>query len=117
MNSPSPREEFVQRTIPEMFSRGFWMMLGPMLLIPITYKIIEYGNGWLTAFDLTFMAIIGLMLLARWFEFYKGHPRTAEGAPAQPAHLRRYALTLLGMSIPLWIAANVLGNYILQERT
>lgn len=114
MNPSYPSEEGIRRTIPEMFSRAFWMMLGPMLLIPITYKIIEYGNGWLTLFDFVFMAIIVAMLLARGFEFWKGHPRTAEGAPATTGHFRRYALTLLGIGIPLWIAANVLGNYVFQ---
>lgn len=113
MNDRLPENDTAQRTIPEMFSRGFWMMIGPMMLIPITFKIIEYGNGWLTIFDFVFLATLVVMLLARAFEFFKGHPRTAEGTPATPGHLRRYAIALIAIGVPVWIAANVLGNYVL----
>lgn len=110
MNEPVEHEV---HTIPEMLGRAFWMMIGPMLLVPITYKIIEHGNGWLTSFDFIFLGTLAVMLFARWFEFYKGKPRTAEGTPATPEHLRRYVLGVVAIGVPLWIAANVLGNYIL----
>jgi hypothetical protein len=108
MNAPI----YENRTMPEMFSRGFWMMLGPMLLVPFTYKIIEHGNGWLTVFDLAFLGTILAMILARGFEFYKGRPRTAEGEPATFGHLRRYLIGLLIVAAAVWIVANVLGNYV-----
>ena len=111
MNEPV---EYEKHTIPEMLGRAFWMMIGPMLLVPITYKIIEHGNGWLTVFDFIFLGTLLVMLLARCFEFYKGHPRTSEGTPATREHLRRYALGVVAIGVPLWIAANVLGNYILS---
>lgn len=113
MNMVTQPEE--HHTIPEMACRAFWMMLGPMLLVPLTFKIVEYGNGWLTAFDFAFLSIVAGMLLARGFEFFKGHPRTADGAPATPAHFRKYALGVLALGIPIWIAANVLGNYVLTR--
>jgi hypothetical protein len=110
MNAPS----YENRTIPEMASRGFWMMLGPMLLVPFAFKIIEHGNGWLTAFDIAFLGTLLVMILARGFEFYKGHPRTAEGAPATREHLWRYALMVAIIGAVAWIVANVLGNYVLS---
>ena len=105
----------IKRTIPEMFARLFWMLFGPMLLIPITFKLVEYGNGWLTKFDIAFMCVLLLLVLTRLFEFYKGHPLTAEGQPASPGHLRRYALGVIAIGLPIWIAANVLGNYVLTR--
>jgi hypothetical protein len=110
--STSP-DDLERRTIPEMFCRGVWMMFGPMLLVPITYKIIEHGSGWFTVFDGIFIVTLIIMVAARGFEFFKGKPRTAEGTPATPAHLRRYVVGVVGIGLPLWIAANVMGNYVL----
>jgi hypothetical protein len=111
MNAPS----FENRTISEMFSRGFWMMLGPLLLVPFAIKIIEYGNGWLTPFDFIFVGTLIAMILARGFEFYKGHPRTAEGAPATQQHFWRYVLWVGILGSVAWIVANLVGNYVLAK--
>jgi hypothetical protein len=111
MNAPG----YERRTIPEMMSRGFWMMLGPMLLVPLTFKVIEYGNGWLTAFDFALLGTLAAMIVARGFEFYKGHPRTTDGAPATRDHLWRYALFVAVLGASLWVLANVIGNYLLRR--
>jgi hypothetical protein len=107
-NNPS------DHTIFEMLCRGFWMLIGPMLLIPIAVSLVDYGNGWFTKFDFLFLGVLVAMLLARGFEFYKGHPRTSEGTPATPAHFRRYALGVVLLGALAWIVANVLGNYVLN---
>ncbi len=112
MNDKS--DAIINRTIPEAFARVFWMLVGPMLLIPITFKVIEYGNGWLTAFDFAFLGVLVALVLARSFEFFKGHPLTAEGTPATPAHLRKYVFAIAAIGVPIWVAANVLGNYVLN---
>jgi hypothetical protein len=91
------------------------MMLGPMMLIPITFKIIEYGNGWLTVFDFVFLGVLAAMILARAFEFFKGNPRTADGTPATRTHLRKYAAGVIGIGLPLWVVANVIGNYLMND--
>lgn len=113
MNDQPRDAQDESHTIPEMISRSFWMMVGPMLLVPLTYKIIEHGNGWMTLFDLLFFGTLAAMLAARGFEFFKGAPRTADGTPATRDHLRRYALGVIGIGLPLWIGANVVGNYLL----
>lgn len=109
MNSPTSHEP--QRTIPEMLSRGYWMMFGPLLLVPLTFQIIDYGQGWWTAFDIAFLLALAGMLAARGFEFYKGAPRTAEGAPATWQHFQRYAVLVLVAGLACWIIANLLANH------
>lgn len=115
--SNNPTDDVVTRTIPEAFARVFWMLLGPLLLVPITFKVVEYGNGWLTVFDFAFLGVLCALMLARCFEFFKGHPLTAEGQPATPSHLKRYLVGTVAVGLPIWVAANVLGNYILNSPT
>jgi hypothetical protein len=100
-----------QRTIPEMFSRGFWMMFGPLLLIPLAFKIVEHGQGWFTPYDIAFLLILAGMLAARGFEFYKGAPRTAEGQPATSDHFKRYALGVVTIGLACWVVTNLLANH------
>jgi hypothetical protein len=111
MNTPG----LENRSIAEMMSRGIWMMLGPMLLVPFMFNILQHGNGWLTGYDFVFLGTLAVMVLARSFEFYKGHPRTADGAPATQEHLLRYILLVLGGGLAAWIVANVLGNYVIDR--
>jgi hypothetical protein len=110
MNTPT----FENRSILEMMSRGFWMMIGPMLVLPIAVSIVQHGNGWWTAADYAFLGTLAAMVLSRCFEFYKGHPRTAEGEPATREHLWRYVLLVCGCGLAIWIVANVLGNYVIR---
>jgi hypothetical protein len=104
---------YEHRTIPEMASRGFWMMIGPMLLVPLTFKVIEHGNGWLTTIDFVFLGTLAAMVLARGFEFYKGHPLTVEGQPATTKHFQRFVMLVAGAGLGVWVMANVVGNYVI----
>jgi hypothetical protein len=92
-------------------SRVFWMMLGPILLAALTFNIIRKGNGWFTPYDFAFLAVLGVLLLARWLEFRGGSPQTATGEPASPGDLRRYVLGAILLGLGLWVFANLLGNH------
>lgn len=92
------------------FARIFWMFLGPMILAMIAFTIASEGGRWLTATDATFGAVLGGILLSRWAEFHAGDPKTAEGEPATPAHLRKYVLVVSILGVAAWAAANVIGG-------
>lgn len=92
-------------------TRLLWMMVGPMLLLVLSITIINSGNGWLTGLDITFFVVLAGMLLARWFDFRAGDPRTAAGDPATPGHLRWYVPLTLVIGLAVWAAANAIGNH------
>lgn len=92
-------------------TRLLWMMVGPMLLLVLTINIINSGSGWLTAADIAFFIVLSGMLLARWFDFRAGDPRTISGDPATPRHLRRYLPLTLTIGLAVWATANAIGNH------
>lgn len=92
-------------------SRVFWMMLGPMVLAVLTFTIINIGTSWFTPADFAFLAVLGLLLLARWVEFRGGNPQTATGEPASPGDLSRFVLTILPLGLGVWVIANLVGNH------
>lgn len=74
---------------------------------------IARGDGWRTALDALFAAILALMLLARWVAERSGEATTRIGEPAPPQHCRRGSTVLfLGAPAP-WVVANMLGNHVL----
>jgi hypothetical protein len=107
-SSPAP-------TFATVAYRVFWMIAGPMALAALSVAIVRAGTGWLTGLDVAFFVILCGIVLARWLEFRRGHALTAGGEPASPAHLRRYALTALGLGLSTWVLANLMGNHWLKE--
>jgi hypothetical protein len=96
-----------------VLARVFWMLLGPLLLLLMTFTVVQTGNGWSTTADFAFLGILGAMMLARWLEFRSGEAQTADGDPATPQDLRRYLIGVAGLGLSVWVAANVVGNYML----
>jgi hypothetical protein len=94
-----------------VFGRITWMLLGPVALVLATFGIVNRGEGWVTAPDILYFTILGLMFLGRWLEFRGGNPQTADGQPATPEHLRRYLIVGAGAGLAIWVFANLLGNY------
>ena len=45
-----------------LLGRLVWMMVGPVMLVYVTYSIISSGEGWLTPWDFAYAAIALLML-------------------------------------------------------
>ncbi|MBI4579743.1 MAG: hypothetical protein HY718_08580 [Planctomycetes bacterium] len=94
-------------------ARLTWAFFGPLLLALLTYLIVARGNGWLTPYDAGFGALAGLMVLGRWIEYRSGSATTLTGAEAGGSHFVRYARRFAPLALLVWIAANVLGNYVL----
>lgn len=97
-----------------LFGRVFWMTLGPMLLCASLLIILLGGEGWATAADLCYFVVLGLMIAGRWLEFHAGDPHRATGEPADPADLRRYVWGAVGLGVPAWALANLVGNHLLR---
>lgn len=93
-----------------ILARLGWMLFGPILLVVFAALVIKTGEGWLTPWDFAFLAVLGGLILFRWLEFRGGAPQTAEGDPATPAHLRRYAVGVVVVGALVWVVANVIGN-------
>jgi hypothetical protein len=102
-------------SLSDVVARIFWMMVGPLSLALLAFTIIRIGSGWLTWADLGYMAVLAGMLVARWLEFRGGHPRTTDGQPATPIHLRRYIQSAVPLALGMWVVANVIGNHMLNR--
>jgi hypothetical protein len=94
--------------------RIFWMLIGPVLLLLLTFSIISQGTGWLTVTDLLFFLALGAMLLGRWLEFRAGNPQTATGEPATAQQVYRYLFVAGAVGLAVWVVANFLGNHWLK---
>jgi hypothetical protein len=94
-----------------LLGRFFWMLIGPLVLLLLTFSIVSGGSGWWTIVDFAFWATLAAMLLGRWLEFRGGNPQTADGEPATAAHFRRYALLAGLVALGVWVVANLLGNH------
>lgn len=96
-----------------LFSRIFWMAIGPGILALLTLIIIDQGLGWFTTVDMAYLAVLGVLVVARWIEFQGGDPHTSTGEPATPSDLRRYALYAMIIGLITWIVANFIGIHLL----
>ena len=96
-----------------LLGRVFWIILGPLLLLILVVGSFHRGNGWLTAADVAFLAILGGLILARWYEFQGGNPTTNMGEPATWSHFRRYVQVTIPLGLGVWIVANVIENHLL----
>jgi hypothetical protein len=92
------------------FARLHWMFVGPMLAALVAYQILMQRGGWWTRTDFVFVLLVASLPFARWLEFRGGMPQTAEGEPATPDHLRRYAVGTLITGSIAWVVVHVIGR-------
>lgn len=92
-------------------ARVFWMMVGPLALAVLAFNVALKGGGWLTAIDVAYLAVLGLVLTARWLEFRTGHGQTATGEPMTAADFRGYIVTTVAVGLAAWVVANFVGNH------
>jgi hypothetical protein len=92
------------------FGRLTWMILGPVALLLLAWTIAADWDGWVTAADVIFLAILGLVPLARWAEFRTGRGQTAYGEPVTAADVRRYTAVTAAVGLTVWVAANLAGS-------
>jgi hypothetical protein len=93
-----------------LLARSYWIMFGPLLLFLCAAKIVTSRDGWFATADIAYLVGLILMIVARWFEFYKGDPRTSTGEPATKADLRRFVLLTFPVGLGVWVIANLVGN-------
>ena len=96
-------------------ARVTWIFLGPLVLLLSTWGIVAKGIGWLTWIDGLFVVVVGLMILGRWIEQRSGAATTVTGAPATQEQAKRYIMILIVTAIIVWIAANAIGNHVLNQ--
>jgi hypothetical protein len=89
--------------------------MGPMILALLTIGIVKRGAGWMTPFDIGFLVVLLMIIVARRVEFREGDPRTAFGEPATAVHLRNFAWGTFFVGIAVFAVANVLGNHVISN--
>jgi hypothetical protein len=97
-----------------LVARVVWFFLGPMVLLVTLWGILSQGSGWITLLDGFYLVIVVLMIGARWVEQRSGQATTAMGERATWADFRRYATLLVPLAAGAWIAANAVGNHLLD---
>jgi hypothetical protein len=97
-----------------LLSRVMWTLLGPGFLAILTYRIVSDGTGWLTVLDACYGVVLLLMIGGRWRELSSGAGTTITGEAVTVAHLRRYILIVAPAAVAVWIAANAVGNHVLN---
>lgn len=97
-----------------LFARLLWVMLGPIVLLLVTMGIVSGGAGWTTGLDLIFAVVVCLMIAGRWVELKSGEGAKLTGEAETTDDFRKYAFITLPTTGILWIAANVLGNHVLN---
>jgi divalent metal cation (Fe/Co/Zn/Cd) transporter len=95
-------------------ARRTWIMFGPLALLGIIWGIVSQGTGWFTRLDAAFAVVVGLMVLGRWVEQRSGSATTLTGEPATLEQCKRYATILLPSAAVVWVAANLIGNHLLN---
>ncbi len=95
-------------------ARLTWTALGPLALVATLWGVASARKGWLTPLDAVFVVIVAVMILARWVEQRSGTATTMTGQPATPVQCKRYTVGLLVVAIVAWIAAKLLGSYLLR---
>jgi hypothetical protein len=98
-----------------LLARIFWMMFGPFLLLVFAASLATKGSDWFSPLSIAFLIVLAVIVAARYYEFSKGDSHTSTGEPATLNDLRRYILVILPLGLGIWIAANVIGNYLIAK--
>ncbi len=109
-----PQEPVAVTSIAVLGTHIFWMALGPLLLLFALWGIVSSGSGWATVLDIVFFVVAGLMICSRWLDQRSGQGTTSAGDRSTWKDFRRYAWSLSIAAVSAWIAANLLGNHILN---
>lgn len=101
-----------QSQIP-VLGRILWMMVGPaMMALCLVGTMHTPRSGWLNISDGLYGVALAATIFGRWVEFQGGDPRTATYEPATAAHLRRYTVAALAVSLAVWLTAKLINNYV-----
>lgn len=113
-DSETSKEQYGQITSASVLgARLTWSFIGPAALLLITVAIVSRGEGWFTALDCWFTAVVVWMLVGRWFDHRRTSAAPAVDDPPASKPFNRYAAMLLSIAAVAWLVANVLGNHLL----
>ena len=71
--------------------------------------IAQNRSGWFSPSSMVFLISLFGIVVARWMD-----PTTGIGEPSTPAHVRRFAVTVILGGLTAWVSVNVLANYWFQ---
>ncbi len=90
--------------------RLFWMGIGNFVLAMSAIGIGQSQAGWgLTYMDALFWGTALCLLAVRYADIRYLAGETSDSRPATMSDWRRYAATVLGVSLVLWIGAHLLA--------
>jgi hypothetical protein len=91
-------------------ARIYWILLGPLALFLLTFRIASGGGGWMTLADIFYLLFLGLLLAARWAEYRSGRGRTSTGEPMTAQGFRTVMILTACVGVSVWVFANLFGN-------
>jgi len=84
--------------------RLFWMIIGNVVLaFSGLYILLPGRESLFSVADISYGAVIPLLIATRYADIAKFRGATAYGEPATMAHWRRYALGVLVISVVAWL--------------
>jgi hypothetical protein len=114
--SSDPRNNQTAREISSLKVLGARLtrlFVGPLVLILIIWALASKARGWLSGLSAAFFVVLGVTILARWVEQRSGAATTMTGHPATTEQCKRYTLVLLVAAVIAWLAANLVGTYLI----
>lgn len=85
-----------------------WLAGGNILLTALAISIARAERWTLTAVDAAFLAVLALVVAARYVDWKSFSATTADGEPATLRDVRRYAAVLVGTWSAIWGLAQTL---------
>lgn len=89
--------------------RLYWMAFGNLALFYAALNVAASER--VGTADAVYGGLVLALLLARWVDITKLNGMTIRVQPAQPAHLRRYAVGLFSFALIGWAAARWLSTW------
>ena len=88
-------------------------MIGPGLLALMLLMMGMQKKVWFAAIDGVFVGVLCLLILARWIDFRYADPTLTSGEIATATQIRNYSMGAVVIGVVSWLAATLLGIYVL----
>ena len=96
-------ESIASSSVLGILLRLFWMIIGNVVLGFSGLYILWGRESFFSVFDISYGAVVPLLIVSRYVDIAKFHGATGTGEPATMAHWRRYALGVLVISVAAWV--------------
>lgn len=84
-------------------ARLFWIVLGPLVLFLLAYKISQSDHDWWTPLSISYLVVVPLLIWARHID-----PLDAYGEPRAPGIVRNFTVGALAVGGAVWVAAHLI---------